>query len=139
MRSDCASIPTRGSRLVGLLSMIMTSVLGSGACEQERRDSSHTPIPANKSRSLKQIVILSGAKRLLLASFAAGSRIRDLPQYRWTFGSGCRWHIARSPMPRLISEEGEGHCLFGFGRKSELIGKTECDSQRFECLAQHGD
>jgi hypothetical protein len=42
-------------------------------------------------------------------------------------------------MPRLVGEESEGYGLFGFGRKSELVGKTECDSQRFECLSQHGD
>ena len=38
MRSDCASTPTRGSRLVGLLSMIITSVLGSGLREQPARN-----------------------------------------------------------------------------------------------------
>src|SRR6516225_1129244 len=35
MRSDCASVPTRGSRLVGLNSMHITSVLGAGRLEQE--------------------------------------------------------------------------------------------------------
>src|SRR5580704_1529458 len=37
MRSEYASNPTRGSRLVGLLSMIMTSVFGSGLEEQDVR------------------------------------------------------------------------------------------------------
>src|SRR5436309_14437067 len=37
MRSEYASSPTRGSRFVGLLSMIITSALGSGLPLQERR------------------------------------------------------------------------------------------------------
>ena len=48
MRSDCASIPTRGSRLVGLLSIIITSVLGSGACEQERRGSTTPAVTSSR-------------------------------------------------------------------------------------------
>ena len=39
MRSDWASSPTRGSRFVGLDSMITTSVLGSGLREQEVKTS----------------------------------------------------------------------------------------------------
>src|SRR5579871_2675161 len=35
IRSDCASVPTRGSRLVGLLSMIITTVFASGRLAQE--------------------------------------------------------------------------------------------------------
>src|SRR4249920_3632620 len=38
IRCDCASCPMRGSRLVGLLSMIITSVLGSVRREQEREN-----------------------------------------------------------------------------------------------------
>src|SRR5882724_7543 len=41
MRSDCASRPTRGSRLVGLLSMIITRVLGLGLLAQERVRARH--------------------------------------------------------------------------------------------------
>src|SRR5499427_10495594 len=54
MRSDCASIPTRGSRFVGLDSIIMTSVLGSGLDEQER---------TGKTRNPKQTVRAVTAKR----------------------------------------------------------------------------
>src|SRR5271157_448828 len=50
MRSDCASTPTRGSRFVGLLSMIMTSVLGSGLRAQ----------PGRRRRNTKlRVIILS--------------------------------------------------------------------------------
>jgi len=83
MRSDCASIPTRGSRLLGLLSMIITSVLGSGAREQESRGSSSPPRTKYNIAICKQVVILSEAKDLLFAHCGAvASRIGDLSQDR---------------------------------------------------------
>src|SRR6266436_8162598 len=89
MRSDHASIPTRGSRFVGLLSIIISSVLGSGACEQERRGSTHPPsnpkrtVVRKRVVALKRIVILSEAKDLLFAFFfQAEDGIRDFPQDR---------------------------------------------------------
>src|SRR6185312_7463929 len=45
--SDCASVPTLGSRFVGLLSMIMTSVLGSGRLAQPIRAMRMTDIKNN--------------------------------------------------------------------------------------------
>ncbi len=35
MRSDCASVPTRGSRFAGPFSIIITNVSGAGCGEQE--------------------------------------------------------------------------------------------------------
>ena len=64
MRSEYASIPTRGSRFVGLLSMIMTSVLGSAGWEQE--SNGNTAAPNIK----KKVVILSEAKDPLLVCAA---------------------------------------------------------------------
>jgi hypothetical protein len=67
--------------LEGLLSIIMTSVLGSGACEQERRGS--TQAPRNNKRTLvrkrivtlKRVVVLSEAKDVLFACTCAASCI----------------------------------------------------------------
>src|SRR5713226_1005331 len=133
MSSDHASIPTRGSRLVGLLSMIITSVLGSGAWEQERRGSKHPLTNATK------IVILSGAKDLLLAcARTAALGIRDFPQDRRPLRSRSRRHIAGPSLPRLMREQGKRHRLLRFRGKSEFIGEMQFDSQRRDCVAQHG-
>src|SRR5271155_5887973 len=70
MRSDCPSMPTRGSRLVGLLSMIMTSVERSSGCEQE---SSGNRKAASKSRSFRL-----GKLRVTMTNIALGSDARDL-------------------------------------------------------------
>src|SRR5271169_5685264 len=59
IRSDCASIPTRGSRFVGLLSMIITRVLGSGAGEQEREDNKNPPRNDDKIVNRRNLVILT--------------------------------------------------------------------------------
>src|SRR5258708_2734823 len=133
MCSDCASIPTRGSRLVGLLSMIMTSVLGSGAWEQESRGSTH-PLSNNN-----KIVILSGAKDLLFpCSRTAASCIRNLPKDRRPRRARGRRYIAGPPMPRLVREQGESHCLLRFRRKAEIIGEMQFDPQRRDRVTQHG-
>src|SRR5260370_22149433 len=100
MRSDHASIPTRGSRLVGLLSIIMTSVLGSGACEQEVRGSTHAP--RNNKRTLvrrrvvtrQRVVVLSEAKDVFFACISAASCIGHLSEYRPPLLSRSRRYIA---------------------------------------------
>src|ERR1035441_6206809 len=99
MRSDCASIPTRGSRLVGLLSMIITSVLGSGGWEQERRGSTHAR--RNNNRIVILTLSLSKGKDLLLApSRNVASRIRNLSQDRPLPSTRRRGHIAGPPIDR---------------------------------------
>src|SRR6202158_1061727 len=132
MRSDHASIPTRGSRLVGLLSMIMTSVFESGGCEQERRGSRHPPTNAIK------IVILRGAKDLLLArARAAALRIRDFPQDRRPLRSRSRRNIGSPPMPRLMREQGKSDCLLRFRRKAEFIGEMQFDPRGCDGIPHH--
>src|SRR5271166_7029064 len=131
MRSDCPSIPTRGSRLVGLLSIIMTSVFGSGGCEQES-DGSTPPSTNNK------IVILSAARDLLSAcSRATASRIRNLPQDRRSPRSRSRRHIAGPPLPRLVSEQRKSHRLLRFRRQVEFIREMQADAERCDLIAQH--
>src|ERR1700693_2429800 len=112
MRSDWASIPTRGSRLVGLLSMIITSVLGSGGCEQEIRGNTHPPSSPKQIVILKILAMLtlslSKGKDLLLAHSRAVLRIRNLSQDRRPLRSRSRGHIAGPPMPGFVREQGEG-------------------------------
>src|SRR5208282_728063 len=132
MRSDCPSIPTRGSRFVGLLSIIITSVLGSGACEQESTGSIHIPTINNR------LVILSGAKDLLVArSHPAALGIRNPSQDRRPLRPRCRGHIAWPPMPRLMRKQSKRHRLLRCRRKAELIGETQLDPQRRDFIAQH--
>src|SRR5580698_9527921 len=133
MRSDCASIPTRGSRFVGLLSIIITNVFGSGACEQESsgRDRPPTSIP--------KIVILSAARDLLfVCSRILSSRIGDLSEDRCALGSRGRWHVTWPSMPRLVRKHGKCNCLLRLRRESELIRRMQADSERCDFVMQHG-
>src|SRR5207244_2683848 len=131
-RSDCASMPTRGSRFVGLLSMIMTNVFGTDGWEQERSESSKAIATPHR------IVILSGAKDLLsLRGRVVVLRIGNLPQNRGPLRSRRRRHVRRPPMPGLIREHGECDGFFRFSGYSELVGKAERDSERCEFVAQH--
>src|SRR5271157_3729980 len=139
MRSDCASIPTRGSRLVGLLSIIITRVLGLGACEQESRVNTKPPSSPKRIIILKKIVILSEAKDLLLArARPAALRIRDLSQDRRPLRSRSRRHIAWPPMPRLMRQQGKSHCLLRFRRKAEFIREMQFEPQGCDFIPQHG-
>src|ERR1700675_897221 len=143
MRSDHASIPTLGSRLVGLLSIIMTSVLGSGAWEQERRGSTHAPRINKKTLvrkrivTLKRVVVLSEAKDVLFARTCAASCIRNLSEDRPPLRSRSRRYMARPPMPRFMREQGKGHCLLRFRRKAEFIREMDADSHGRDLIAQH--
>src|ERR1039457_6790944 len=149
MRSDCASIPTRGSRLVGLLSIIITSVLGSGACEQERRGSTTPAVTSNRivivtdvCRERAQSRSFASLRRTILScadlSCAAASRIRDLSQDRRPLRSRSRRHIAWPPMPRLMREQRKCHGLLRFRRKAELIREVQADLQGRDFTPRHG-
>src|SRR5580658_3893979 len=115
MRSDCPSSPTRGSRFVGLLSITITSILGLGACEQERSGKVPATIVAHTIGIAKKLVILREAKDLLFArSPGAASRIGDLSQDRRPFRSRGRGHTAWPTMPGLVRKDGESNRLFSF-------------------------
>src|SRR5271163_4170811 len=113
MRSDCPSVPTRGSRFVGLLSMIITSVLGSGAWEHERRGSRHA--------ARKNNVMGRGARDRPTARVRLASGIGNLSQDCRAFCSRGRGHVAGSSMPGLVREKGKGDGLLGFRGKAELV------------------
>src|SRR5258708_39399990 len=100
MRSDGPSVPTRGSRFVGLLSMIITRVCGSGRCEQDRLQKLRkTPV---RKRTILDTGFVKGA-----------SGIRDFSQYRRLLGAGGGRNVRGPLVPRFIREQGEGCALFG--------------------------
>src|SRR5580698_2483820 len=107
MRSEYASSPTRGSRLVGLLSMIMTSVFGSGFEEQEV-----------SAKQAARINMNHAGTAVLTCAFAAPRRtwlhIGNLPENGRSFGSRGRRHIRRPPVPGLIRQQSESVRFFGF-------------------------
>src|SRR5438046_7836162 len=100
MRSEYASSPTRGSRFVGLLSMIITRVSGSGLPLQERRR-------RNEKRTERVRAVLmharthpsktakGGAPILPLGCAPAplNSRIRNLSKYHGPLSAGRRRDI----------------------------------------------
>src|ERR1700682_2336764 len=119
IRSDCASSTTRGSRLLGLLSMIITKVLGSGLLAQ---DSVAMRVTAN-ILSLKTPVIPSEDRGALARRSESRDvvfvskrslRIGDFPQYRRALCTGSGGNIRRSLVPGLVRHEREGGSFLGF-------------------------
>src|SRR5437763_14729896 len=109
VRSEYASSPTRGSRFGGLLSMIITSALGSGLPLQERRGRNEKRpdriravptharthpsktakggAPTHSTRTHAAIAVLGSGPA------ACSLRIRNLSQYRWPLSAGRRRNI----------------------------------------------
>src|ERR1700674_5358020 len=117
----------RGSRLVGLLSMIITRVLGSGLLAQERVKARHAA-QARARNIFSEVKSRHRVRRLVSARQRASifarddnsscfpSGIGDLPQYRWALCTGSGGNIRRAPVPGLVRHEREGGGFFGFGR-----------------------
>src|SRR5438270_4069613 len=130
-RSDCASRPTRGSRFVGLLSMIMTTVSESGRRAQEVANNRQSRA-AQKTRLVRREINASaqstGPEPLDIGDFAQNSR---------SHGSGCGGDIAGKMTPGLIREYGKCHSFLGFGGQSEFIALAETNLQGLELFRKH--
>src|SRR5271165_5128278 len=103
MRSDCASRPTRGSKFVGLFSMTITNVLGSGLAEQP--SAGMKTERTRNARSNKEHVdtAVLGCAFAALRRKALRSRIGDLSQDCGPLCSGRSWQVGRLMMPSLKS------------------------------------
>src|SRR5580692_12276460 len=132
IRSDCASSPTRGSRLVGLFSITMTRVLGSGFVEQDSRGT-------RRIRSIKDHVGTSAHGCALAAMRRKDflSCIRDLSQNRRSFSAGGRWHIRGLTIPCLKGQQSECRCFFRLRGQSEFVGRTNLQTKRPQFICQH--
>src|SRR6185437_7195432 len=134
MRSDCASRPMRGSRLVGLLSMIITRVLGSGLLAQEisrkQAAQARTRIVFVAGKKKQQVPRLVSARERA-STFARddrllwhGSCIRDLSQDRRPPGTRCGGNIGRPMVPGFVRHEREGGGFLGGGGQSAFVGSA---------------
>src|SRR5947209_1920764 len=124
-RSDWASVPIRGSRLAGLLSIITTSVLASGCFAQPVSEAKKNTARA-PARQMEEI-----------RPRPCALRIRNLAQHRCSPGARCRRNIAWSLVPRLISEDGEGDCFLGLTGQPKLIRLLQSELQWGQPLSQH--
>src|SRR5882724_8557770 len=117
MRSEGPSVPTRGSRLVGLLSMIITSVWGSGRCEHDKL----------RTRRRAQTVA-----RTLCVKTLADSRLRigDFPQHCGIPCAGGGGNIRGALVPCLVREQGEGGGLFCFRGQPQFVGSVDLQTER---------
>src|SRR5690242_14796766 len=133
MRSDCASRPTRGSRLVGLLSMIMTTVAASGLLEHPVKAKTRPTISSATNR-----VGTAAPGRAVAAKggmvFTGHLCIRDLSQDDRPLRSSGRRNVRRQPLPRLIGKQGEGRGFFGVGRQPEFVGEANPQAERVQLL-----
>src|SRR5579871_3444728 len=106
IRSDCASVPIRGSRFVGLLSMIITTVFASGRLAQETM-LTHSKIKTRfnhrEHRGTQRALLV---QEYVLCAFLCPLwlNIRDFSQHGGSFGSRGRWHVARQTVKRLVRQ-----------------------------------
>src|ERR1700751_5934661 len=120
MRSDCASIPTRGSRFVGLLSIIITRGSPLGLEEHPEIGRSRLMTTVEKTEKQKVGSIQDHvAPDVLVWAFAARrirantSHIRNLPQDCRTPRPSGRRNVRWPPMPRLVRKQRERRRLLG--------------------------
>src|SRR5437879_4674050 len=120
----------RGSKVVGLLSMIITSVSGSGLPPQERRGRSEkrpdrTRAVPTHARTHPSKTAKGGAPKvpkhvgipvLGCAPAALNSRIRNLSQYRWALGAGRGRDIRCPTIPGFVCQQSEGGGFLCFRR-----------------------
>src|SRR5271166_2635494 len=138
MRSDCASTPTRGSRLVGLLSMIITSVLGSGLRVQRVRS-----MKSPKTRPVILIAVWSlqrpnEVERSL--SFADPSSLLRIAHFAQNCGSlcpSCGSNVRRHPPPRLIRQQRKSCGFLRLGGQPKLVGGAHAHLQGCEFFMDH--
>src|SRR5258708_15468235 len=132
MRSDWASVPTRGSRLAGLLSMIITSVLGSVRLEQEiniTHDTKRRTINHRGHRGTQRSFLVD--RKLLRAPLhPLWLNIRNLPQHHRFIRPGGGRNISRQPVPALKRQQGKGHSFLGLAGNAKIIRMAELEPQR---------
>src|SRR5581483_670515 len=114
MRSDCASMPMRGSRLVGLLSIIITRVPRSG-------------LPPQEKKAAQSVITKAMWAFLYIGGLAKNNRALC------TCGGG---NIRRLAVPGLVCQQGEGDSLFRFRRNAEFIRRTQAQAQRADFRGQ---
>src|SRR5579864_4730759 len=138
MCSDWPSVPTRGSRLAGLLSMRKTTVRGSrwGEWQAERRSASEAMMakyvlshPWRKNKNAPRM----GHPWLLVRS-----GIGDLAEEGGAGGAGGCGHVAGEMMPCLPGKESEGGGFLGLNWKSECGAGGDLAAERLEMAREHG-
>src|SRR5256885_17075467 len=112
MRSDCASSPTRGSRFVGLLSIIMTKVSGSALPEQER------------------LVKIRSAAKIPPKALRAFLRIRNFSQYGGALRAPRPGDLPRLTVSSSVCQPNESRGFPFLLTPSEIIGEAEVLTQR---------
>src|SRR5262249_27883785 len=152
MRSDQASVPMRGSRLAGLVSMIITNVFGSEGRVQEsetERGSRKSSFNNRVIRGKPGLVAPSGHRVIVsvLSFFVAptswesatlhGRRIRNFPHLRPALCAGCGGNVPHLPVPSLMGENGEGDRLFGLRGQPKLVGSTQPYRQSSDSSGDH--
>src|SRR6266704_1533415 len=135
MRSDCASVPTRGSRFVGLLSIIITSVLGSACLPQEMQESNNKAFN-HKGHKVPRSVLFPlrvPSCPLWLNMLSIGNLSQDCRP----LGPSRRRNIRRLAAPSLVSEQSKGHGLFGLAGNAKIIRNRDLESYRGCFVGKH--
>src|ERR1019366_1094716 len=153
IRSDCASTPTRGSRFVGLLSMTITSVVGSGLRAQpaknkttetqRHRENLDLGFGKYQLRSCRSswlgLLIFSSCRSLCLCVSVVNKilRIADLAQDRRTFGSGRGWYVGRQMAPSLVRKHRESDRFLCLRREPKVVAGAHSHFQRRQFFSNH--
>src|SRR5450631_2341269 len=117
MCSDWPSVPMRGSRFAGLLSMSMVTKFGAAGCWW------HAMVASERAR---------------LAASQVCLRIGYLPEERRPGCSGSGGNIAGTMVPGLPSEEREGRGLLGLRGKPVIVAGGDAAIEGLEDFAEHG-
>src|SRR5579884_2034748 len=129
MRSEKASVPMRGSRFAGLLSINITIVFGSG-CDRVQ------PIEVNVEIPTRQISLRIGARALMVWGRSL-SDITDLAENRGISRAGRRRNVPGFVMPCLICEQRESNSFLGLTRHAKIIRCAYPEPERLNLIGDH--
>src|SRR6202041_3764779 len=112
-----ASVPMRGSRFVGIVSIKKLNVPGSS-----RRAEWAQPRSARANTSAAMATTRRGGSEL------ARARIADLAEYRRPFRASGRWKIISAAADRFVSKNRKRKRLFGLAGNTEFIRSPNRDA-----------
>src|SRR5260370_17402351 len=117
MRCDCVSVPIRGSRFAGMVSM--TNVTVEGSRDSWRTQAAHRARRKTATHVVKMELYRSARMPARRTPPLVWRGIADLPEDRGTAGARCVGQVRGAPVIGFMRKDGECKCFFGIFRNAQ--------------------
>src|SRR5258708_422882 len=116
MRCDCVSVPIRGSRFAGMVSITNVTVEGSRGFW--RTQAAHRARRKTAAHVVKMALYRSARMPARRTAPLVWRGIADLPEDRRTVGARCVGQVRGTPVIGFIRKDGECKCFLGILRNA---------------------